>query len=73
MPKFNVDVKAFISVEVEAANEYEAQGRAERFVEWLSPTTEQIVDYLEDHPEGIGFSTGSFDVDGESEVEPVDD
>lgn len=71
MPKFTVDVKAFINVTVEAPDAQLALGRAERFVEWLSPTVEQVADYLTDHPEGI-VDGGSFGVDGDSDVEEAD-
>lgn len=71
MPLFRVEVKAFISVHVEADDAQEAQGRAERFVEWLSPTVEQIDDYGEDHAP-VHTDTGPFDIDGISIVEEAD-
>lgn len=72
MPRYRVDVKAFISVVVEADDPALAQGRADRFVEWLSPTIEQIDDYCTDHAP-IDTDTGPFDVDGESSVEEIDE
>lgn len=72
MPKFRVDVKAFISVVVDAEDAAEAQGRADHFVEWLSPTIEQIDDNSDYH-EPIDTDTGPFDVDGESCVEEIDE
>ncbi|WP_048577606.1 MULTISPECIES: hypothetical protein [Sphingobium] len=72
MPRYQVDVKAFISVIVDAQDAAQAQGRADRFVEWLSPTIEQIDDYSSDH-EPIDTDTGPFDVDGESSVEEIDE
>ncbi|EZP70534.1 MULTISPECIES: hypothetical protein [Sphingomonadales] len=44
MPRYSVDVKAFISVIVDADDATEARERADHFVEWLSPTIEQIDD-----------------------------
>lgn len=71
MPRYQVDVKAFISVIVDAEDTAEARVRADRFVEWLSPTIEQIDDYSADH-EPIDTDTGPFGVDGESSVEETD-
>lgn len=68
MPRYHVDVKAFISVIVDAEDAAEARVRADHFVEWLSPTIEQIDDYSADH-EPIDTDTGPFGVDGESSVE----
>ncbi|WP_298673127.1 hypothetical protein [uncultured Sphingomonas sp.] len=42
--------------------------QADRFVEWLSPTIEQIDDYCSDH-DAIDTDNGAFAVDGESVVE----
>lgn len=71
MPLYRVDVKTFISVLVDADDPQLAQGRAERFVEWLSPTVEQIDDYSTDHP-AIHPETGPFDIDGVSSVEEAE-
>lgn len=70
MPRHAVDVKAFISVFVDADDAVQARKRAEYFVEWLSPTIEQINDYNSDH-DAIGTDTGPFTVDGESAVEEI--
>lgn len=70
MPKYEVDVKVFISVVVDADNAAQARMRADRFVEWLSPTREQITDYNADH-EPIDTDTGPFDVDGRSSVTEI--
>jgi len=71
MTLYRVEVKALISVVVEADDAQLAIGRAERFVEWLSPTIEQIDDYCDDH-EPIHTDTGPFGVDGRSGVEEAD-
>ncbi|WP_375292139.1 hypothetical protein [Sphingomonas melonis] len=75
--KFSVDVKAFISVQVEAPNEEAARKAADLFVENLSPTTHYIQGYsgqLKEfgEPALILETTGGFDVDGTSEVEKAD-
>ena len=72
MPRYQVEVKAFISVVVDAENPARARERADRFVDWLSPTMEQIADYGTDH-EPIGTGTGPFDIDGRSSVEEIDE
>ena len=74
MPKFSVDVKAFISVQVEAPDRAAARAAADLFVENLSPTTHYIQGYsgqLKEFGELalILEETGSFDVDGESVVD----
>ncbi|SFJ48645.1 hypothetical protein SAMN03159338_1529 [Sphingomonas sp. NFR04] len=74
MPRYNVDVKAFISVAVEAPDEASARAAADLFVENLSPTGSYIRGYsdqLKEFGEAalVLDSTGTFDVDGESEVE----
>lgn len=61
-----VDVKAFINVTVEAANEDEARARAEHFVGWLEPTDEFVADYNSDHAPIVSATLG---IDGISEVE----
>jgi hypothetical protein len=76
MPKYSVDVKAFISVEVEAPDEATARAAADLFVENLSPTNHYIAGYsgqLKEfgEPAIITENTASFDVDGESEVMEV--
>ncbi|WP_150293641.1 hypothetical protein [Sphingobium estronivorans] len=70
MARYQVEVKAFITVVVDAEAPGEARQRADHFVEWLSPTIEQIDDYSDDH-EPIDTDTGPFSVDGESCVEEV--
>lgn len=70
MARYQVEVKAFITVVVDAEASDEARQRADHFVEWLSPTIEQIDDYSDDH-EPIDTDTGPFSVDGESCVEEV--
>lgn len=72
MPKYEVEVKVFISVIVDADNATQARMRADRFVDWLSPTTEQITDFNTDH-EPIGANTGPFDIDGRSCVTEIDE
>ncbi|MGE4410445.1 MAG: hypothetical protein AB7D33_07740 [Sphingobium sp.] len=69
MPRYSVDVKAFISVIVDADDAAQARERADHFVEWLSPT---IDDYSADH-DPIDTDTGPFDIDGESCVEAIGD
>ncbi|OHT21616.1 hypothetical protein [Edaphosphingomonas haloaromaticamans] len=71
MPRYEVEVKAFITVIVDADDAGEAREHADRFVEWLSPTIEQIDDYSADH-EPIDTDTGPFGIDGESCVEETD-
>ncbi|WP_140159572.1 hypothetical protein [Sphingobium sp. GW456-12-10-14-TSB1] len=71
MPRYEVEVKAFITVIVHADDAGEARERADRFVEWLSPAIEQIDDYCADH-EPIDTDTGPFGIDGESCVEETD-
>lgn len=70
MVRYTVEVKAFITVVVDADDPADARSRADRFVEWLSPTIEQIDDYSSDH-DAIDTNTGPFDIDGESVVEEV--
>ncbi|RIA46184.1 hypothetical protein DFR49_0717 [Hephaestia caeni] len=72
MPEHAVDVKAFITVFVDADNAVQARKRAESFVQWLSPTIEQINDYNSDH-DAVGTETGPFAIDGESAVEEIDE
>lgn len=71
MPKFNVDVKAFISVAIEADNEARARELADSFVESLSPSSDFICGYNGQQSEGTidPDETGGFDIDGVSEVE----
>ena len=71
MPLYRVEVKTFISVLVDAEDPKLAQSRAERFVEWLSPTVEQIEDYSTDHPP-IHLDSGPFDIDGVSGIEEAE-
>lgn len=72
MPRYSVDVKAFISVIVDADDAAQARERADHFVEWLSPTIEQIDDYSADH-DPIDIDTAPFDIDGESCAEAIGD
>lgn len=72
MSRYSVDVKAFISVVVDAGDADQARKRADDFVAWLSPTTASIQDYNADH-EPIDADTGPFDIDGESCVEAIGD
>lgn len=72
MPRYAVDVKAFISVIVDADDAAQVRERADDFVEWLSPTTTTIRDYNADH-EPIDPDTGPFGIDGESCVEGIGD
>lgn len=75
MPKFSVDVKAFIKVDVEAADAAAARTVAENFVEHLSPEA----GYIGGYNEGLSVASetakiadaGSFDIDGTSEVERI--
>jgi hypothetical protein len=59
MPKFTVDVKAFVNVEVEAINEHAARAAADEWVEGM--------------PTGISYvgpvKSATVSVDGESDVE----
>lgn len=78
MPKFTVDVKAFISVHVEAPDRQAARAAADLFVENLSPTTPYIQGYsdqLKEFGEAalILDETGGFDIDGDSYVDGVTD
>jgi hypothetical protein len=73
MPTYSVDVKCFINIEVEAPTKKAARAAAEAWVEWLSPTDEQLEDYLEDHEDAGITSPGGFDIDGVSEVEQLDE
>lgn len=77
MPKYAVDVKAFISVQVVAPNEDAARKAAELFVDNLTPSTEYIKGYAAQQtefgePAVIHEDTGCFDVDGDSEVDEID-
>lgn len=69
MPLYTVDIKAFINVEVEAESADQAKAAAEAWIEWISPTDEQLADYLTDH-ENAGITDGGvLSIDGDSEVE----
>lgn len=78
MPMFDVDVKAFISITVEADDENEARDAANHYVETsLSPSDMEIAGWNEAQAEE-GVTTKITDaagwgVDGESEVEPLDE
>lgn len=74
--KYIVDVKAFISVTVEAEDEDTARSRADYFVESLSPTEAYIAGYnatlaeeiaAGDAAPGCIVKAGEFAVDGESD------
>ncbi len=73
MAKYEVDVKAFISVTVEAANENEARKAADEFVQTLEPHEHYVGGYnMEQEAQGLPgriLTTGSFDIDGESYVD----
>ena len=73
MPKFTVDVKAFINVAIEAESEAAARAAADNFVEAMSPGYQYIVGYNAggetDAPRIDPDQTGGFSVDGQSEVE----
>lgn len=71
MPRFRVDVKAFLSVEVDAESTEQARERADAFVDHLSPTAQEQLDYGEEFGFAIDAS-GGFAVDGTSEVEEAD-
>jgi hypothetical protein len=76
MPKFSVDVKAFMTVSVEAPNKKAARAAAEEFVEACDPTDPVIHGYnsfratraIEPH---TVLSAGGFAVDGTSDVEKL--
>ena len=73
MPRFTVDVKAFINLTVEAADWMEARSKANSFVETcLSPTQLEVEGYNSVLPDGearvIPYDY-TMSVDGESEVE----
>ena len=74
LKKFEVDVKAFISVTVEAESEEAARIAADAFAEGLSPTSDYIIGWNSGLPEdAVGRidpdQTGEWSVDGESEVD----
>lgn len=70
MPQFDVDVKAFINIKIEADNETDAREKADNLVSGnFSPTEEQIKQLSRDL--GIRFTATGFEVDGTSDVEPV--
>lgn len=69
MPRYAVDVKVFINVLVEADTPEQARSRAEAWVDWISPTDEQLQDYLSDHPDAGIAEGGTLAIDGESDVE----
>ena len=78
MPKFTVDVKAFISVTVLADTEADARTAADAFAEGLSPTPDYIIGWNSGLPEdAVGRvdpdETGEWAVDGESDVEEEED
>jgi hypothetical protein len=71
MPRYAVDVKAFLNVTVNADTPAQARAIAENWVSWLSPTDEQLADYQTDH---VGVAeTGGFDIDDGTYVEVLDD
>ena len=68
--RYKVDVKAFISVVVEADDEDAARSAADALVERLAPNA----DFIDGFNRTDSFApqveeTSGFDVDGESEVE----
>lgn len=78
MPKFSVDVKAFITVTVEAPNEHAARRAADLYVETsCSPAAEETRAWAEieksDGAEAWPLETGGFSVDGYSEAEACDE
>lgn len=78
MPKFNVDVKAFINVTVEADDKRDARRVADAFVENAMFASEQLVaGYNEGLPkDAVGrIVPGEYgpSVDGTSEVERADE
>lgn len=75
MPKFAVDVKAFINIEVEAPNAKAAIAAAEDFVRSCEPTTDFRIGWndgakIAGEPERI-VEAGGFDIDGDSDVEEI--
>lgn len=62
MPRFAVDVRAVITVEVAADDAAEAIQLAKNWVRWLSPTYEQLEDYLTGHAAGV-VEPGDFIVE----------
>ena len=75
--KFNVDVKAFINITVEAPNEDAARKAADEFVEQgLYASEQQVRGYNEGNASpdiSIVPAEYSPSVDGESDVEEADD
>jgi len=71
MPRYEIEVKAFITVIVHADDAGEARERADRFGEWLSAAIGEGVDNSADH-EPIDTDTGPFGIDGESCVDETD-
>lgn len=76
MPNYAVDVKAFMTVRVEAPNEQAARAAAEEFVEACDPTDPFIWGYNQHRinrpiePHKVTSANG-FSVDGTSPVEQV--
>jgi hypothetical protein len=69
---YTVDIKALISITVEADSPEQARDRADTFVEAISPTENEALGYSET----IGFSispNGVWTVDGKSDVEERED
>lgn len=73
MPKFDVDVKAFISITVEAENEDQAREIADNYVEAsLSPAEDEVEAWNSvSEQSGKIVSAGDWGVDGDSDVEPA--
>ena len=76
MPRYSVDVKAFFSFEVDAADEQSARRAADEFVETaLSATTDTVLGYNQagddDMPQIVPSEIVAA-IDGETEVEEVD-
>jgi hypothetical protein len=70
--KYDVDVKAFIRVTVEAENEDKARRAADNFISCKSPDEQDLQDWNElheDEKQDQIDSIGVWDIDGESEVE----
>lgn len=78
MKKYSVDVKAFINVTVEAESASHARALAEDYVERsLSPSGMETEGWndaqAEEGVKGRIATCGSWDIDGMSDVEKVDD
>lgn len=75
MPKYAVDIKAFINIEIEADNAADARAEAERLVESCEPDSNFIDGWNSVQRQNGGaliLETGCFAIDGESEVDELD-